>query len=109
MGRQESRIERYLDERVKEHGGFTRKVVYQGRSGSPDRWCFFPNGRLLIVELKRPREKPEEHQLIEMQALRNRGQFVAWTNTKDGVDRVIVAFLNQTVFNIGNFNEEFPL
>jgi hypothetical protein len=52
MGRKENRVEAYLQKRVTELGGFTRKVTYQGRAGAPDQWCFFPGGRLLIVECK---------------------------------------------------------
>jgi hypothetical protein len=52
MGRKENKVEAYLQKRVAELGGFTRKVTYQGRAGAPDQWCFFPGGRLLIVECK---------------------------------------------------------
>ena len=52
MGRKENKVEAYLQKRVAERGGFTRKVTYQGRAGAPDQWCFFPGGRLLIVECK---------------------------------------------------------
>jgi hypothetical protein len=52
MGRKENKVEAYLQKRVTELGGFTRKVTYQGRAGAPDQWCFFPGGRLLIVECK---------------------------------------------------------
>lgn len=34
-------------------GWLVRKMIYPGRRGCPDRW-FFKNGRLVIMEMKRP-------------------------------------------------------
>lgn len=88
----ESAIETYLINRVAALGGFTRKVTYQGRTGAPDRWCFFPNGLLLIIELKRLQEYPSPLQNQEITDLRSMGQFVYWTNSKLGVDDILEKF-----------------
>lgn len=53
-------------------GWEARKAVYAGRKGSPDQW-FFKNGVLLLVEFKRPGEKPDGIQLKEHQRLKNAG------------------------------------
>ena len=48
----ESAIEDYLTQRVKALGGYALKVVIVGDKGSPDRWCMFPNGKIILVECK---------------------------------------------------------
>lgn len=73
----EANIENYLRTQVKNAGGMHRKVVYQGRGGSPDDWCFFPGARLLIVECKAPGEKLQPHQAKEVKELRRMG-FNVW-------------------------------
>lgn len=85
----ESTIEDYVINRVKQLGGFTRKVVYQGRTGAPDRWCFFPNGLLLIMEIKRPKKVPKGLQAQEIADLQSMGQFVYSPNTKQAVDDIL--------------------
>ena len=69
----EKDIEKYLRERVKALGGIYRKVVYQGRKGSPDDWCFFPGGQLVIVECKGPDGRVDRHQAIEHEELGKKG------------------------------------
>lgn len=73
MGRAESKIEDYVDKRVRELGGETRKVVYQGRRGSPDRWCFFPGGRLCMIECKSATGKTSQAQVDAIKFLHNFG------------------------------------
>lgn len=90
----ESAVEAHLRKRVKELGGFHRKVVYQGRKGSPDDWCFFPGGRLLIVECKRPGvNKLDPLQEVEIAFLAKHGFAVRWVNTKEHVDELLAEFL----------------
>lgn len=96
MGRRESPIERYVQRRAKDFGGFARKVVYQGRSGSADQWCFMPNGLLLQIECKAPGEKPSAMQLEE-QRLMNAYQFNSYVaDSKEKVD---------AIFKLWNFHE----
>lgn len=93
MGKKEAIVEDYLRKRVKELGGFSRKVVYQGRKGAPDDWNFFPNGKLLIVECKAKGEVPEPLQEVELAALRKFGFWATWTDSREGVDRILEEFL----------------
>lgn len=85
----EARIEKYFDDEVKKAGGRTRKNVWPGHRGSPDRIALWPK-RLDWVELKRP-ETPdaEDHQLREHAKLRDAGQTVFILPTKEDVDRYI--------------------
>jgi hypothetical protein len=69
----EKDIEKYLRGRVKDLGGIYRKVVYQGRKGAPDDWCFFPGGQLVIVECKAHDGKVDKHQAIEHEELGSKG------------------------------------
>ena len=90
----ESSVEDYLIAQVKAHGGDTRKVTYQGRKGAPDRWCFFPGNRLLIVECKRPKKnKLDPLQEVEVEWLQGMGFNAGWLNSKEQVDTVIREFL----------------
>lgn len=107
MGKKESIVENYLCTNVGIKGGITRKVVYQGRKGSPDRWCLFPDGRLLMVETKAAGEEPEALQIHEMETLRKLGFYVAWADTQVGIARILAAF--HSGMEVAMFNAEFPL
>lgn len=48
-------IERALVGMVKRHGGLCLKWVCPGWSGVPDRIILLPGGRVMFVELKRPK------------------------------------------------------
>lgn len=69
----EAYIEAKLRQRVKDLGGMYRKVTYQGRKGAPDDWCFFPDGRLIIVECKAPGRPLEPRQVVEIDYLNKLG------------------------------------
>lgn len=89
MGRAEAHVEKYLVRRVEEMGGITRKVVYQGRKGSPDRWCFLPHGRLLIIECKSDVGKLSPGQVLEIDRLKQMGQQVHVVSTREEVDEAL--------------------
>lgn len=52
---QEKQIEKKLIEAVRKVGGRCYKFNSQSNNGMPDRICIFPNGKILFVELKRPK------------------------------------------------------
>lgn len=85
----ESLIEKHLNASVKAKGGFTRKVTYQGRKGSPDRWCFFPEGKLIIIELKKEGKKPDARQAEEIKNLKAMGQQVYVIDNKEEIDALL--------------------
>jgi hypothetical protein len=83
-------LESYVVKKTKTHaekmGWLHRKVVYQNRSGAPDDWFFGHNGRLIIIEFKKPGERPEPHQWREIRRLRRRGFDVrVIDNVEDGI------------------------
>ena len=94
MGRAEQPIEHYLCKRIEGLGGTTRKVVYQGRNGSPDRWCFLPGGKLLIVECKASGKKPDRQQSVEIAKLVSLGQIAVWVDSTEAVDALLKAHAN---------------
>ena len=51
----EKDIERKLVSMAKRHGGYCLKWVCPGWSGVPDRIILLPGGRVIFVELKRPK------------------------------------------------------
>lgn len=89
MVESEKLVVAYLRKRVAELGGFHRAVVYQGRNGSPDDWCFFDNGLLLIAECKTTGEKPRPDQEREIKRLRDKGFKVFVVDSKASVDAML--------------------
>ena len=88
-------MEAYLRRRVKELGGFHRKVVYQGRTGSPDDWCFFPDGQLIIVECKTTGEVPRPDQAKELKMLSASGFAATVADSYEAVDAALSAVSNR--------------
>jgi hypothetical protein len=88
----EARVEEHLVQRVKETGGFTRKVKWLGRRGAPDRFCGWPHlQRFAMPELKRPNgPDAEAHQKREHERLRACGIRVDVLFTKEQVDAWIL-------------------
>lgn len=66
MGKEENKIETYLDEQVTEHlKGETRKYRSPMHNGVADRLCFLPNAKLYLVELKTEQGKEKGCQIRE--------------------------------------------
>lgn len=100
----ESKIERYLVQRVKALGGEVRKVNWIGRHGAPDRlvmlpvrratnsldcaWCN-PTGQSIWVELKATGKVAEPHQVREHKRMRAMGQRVEVVDSFQRVDEVL--------------------
>lgn len=68
----EGKIQSHLMRRVKEVGGFCRKLAWEGRAGAPD-LIIIINGRVVFVEVKRPGGKPKPHQVREHERMEKRG------------------------------------
>lgn len=86
MRPKESVIEDYLVDRVKATGGEVRKQAWPGHKGSPDRFCWWPNGRHAWIELKRPGGAPEAHQAREIAKMRRAGLAVLAIDNKIAID-----------------------
>jgi len=82
-------IEAYLVRRAKELAGEVRKVKWIGRRGAPDRVVFLSGGKTLWVELKRPGQKANPHQLREHGCLRGMGQTVVVVDSLDEIEELL--------------------
>lgn len=85
----ESGLEKTVCESIKRCGGKAYKWVSPGRCGVPDRICFFPNGKVVLIELKQPGRgnglSPKQKKEIDM--LRSLGMPV-WVISSKGELRV---------------------
>jgi hypothetical protein len=66
MGKPEAEIEKYLDQKIKEIGGFTRKWKSPSHTGVQDRICFFPQGETWFIEIKTAGKLPTPNQYREI-------------------------------------------
>lgn len=94
----EKTVEKYLCDRVKATGGETRKLVFAGYRGAPDRLVGWPvdvgrgmKSRHALVEMKKPKGPgAEDHQQREHKRLRAIGFDVRVIHTKEEVDAFIL-------------------
>ena len=91
----EKSIEDYLRLRVKQAGGRAYKFVSPGNAGVPDRLAILPGGRIAFVELKAPGKKPTALQQKKIQELRSLGVLVTWADSREAVDRILAALLEE--------------
>ncbi len=86
----ESTVEEYLVQRVEQKGGLCQKITHPGRRGCPDRLVTWRDGRMFLVELKRPKGgKLSLSQVNDHRQRRSRGVFVHVLNTPEQVDSFI--------------------
>lgn len=84
----ESVIECYLKQRFRKAGGSVRKVRWIGHNGAPDRLVML-GGDHALVELKKPGETPESHQIREHRRLREAGFTVFVFDSLEEIDWLI--------------------
>ena len=82
-------IEKYYIDRMAEEfpGCITRK--FEALTNDPDRITFLPNGRAVLVELKRPDKEPRSGQYRAIKRYNDLGIFTDWANSKPMVDALI--------------------
>lgn len=86
----ENEIEKYLHDRVHDLGGEYRRVQWIGRRHAADDLILLP-GRHLLVECKRPGEKPRPGQEREHARLRAAGITVHIVSTPAEIDAILPA------------------
>lgn len=92
MGIRENKVERYLKQKVEEHGGISRKWVSPGHDGVPDQIVWMPGLKGMntwLVEVKTEGGKYGKSQVREHFRLRNAGLNVRTVFGEQGVDRFI--------------------
>lgn len=85
-------IEKYLCARVKDAGGYTRKMSWVGHNGAPDRFVMLGWGKPLFVELKAPGKKPSPHQEREIRLMRVKGCTVVVLDSLHAVDEFVARY-----------------
>lgn len=81
-------ISKYLVKRVKNLGGFTRRLQWIGVSGAPDMVVFLNGAH--FVELKAPTGKCTPLQLAEFDRIHRMGKKVHVVYTYEQVDALLV-------------------
>lgn len=81
----EKDIERILTEEVKRLGGRSYKWVSPGNDGVPDRIVILPDTGVIFVELKSETGKLSPVQKVQIERLRNLGQWVEIVKGLDGL------------------------
>lgn len=95
MGVRERKVERYLDKKVTDAGGLTRKWVSTGRDGVPDRIAIH-RGNVFFVEVKTIDGKLSVMQEREHQRLIDKGANVSVVYGEEGVD----IFIHEMLLNV---------
>lgn len=88
----EGKIEDYLVKRVRETGGFTRKLKWIGHNGAPDRmvwWNTPEQQRVYFIELKAPGEAATSQQKSEHRKMRESGLSVFVFDSKKHIDDLV--------------------
>lgn len=80
----ETRVEQEFTRRVKRLGGWAVKIL-PSVSGLPDRMAILPGGRVIFVELKRPKGAAAPHQTVVHRRLATLGCPVAILTTLEEV------------------------
>lgn len=76
MGKLEKDIENKFVEECLKLGVNARKLSTPGEKGFPDRTVFLPNGRVFLVEFKKPGGKTSKHQDETIEELISLGHIV---------------------------------
>lgn len=84
----ESTVEKYLHNRVRELGGDYRRVAWIGRRHATDDLILLP-GRHMLIECKRPGEKPRPGQDREHARLRAAGFDLHVVSSPDEIDTIL--------------------
>jgi Holliday junction resolvase-like predicted endonuclease len=100
MGIRENKVEKYLNDQIKELGGITRKWVSPGRAGVPDR-IVIVKGVVAFVEVKTMDGKVSTVQQREMERLEQAGASVFIAFGKPGVDKFI-SIMRGVLDNVSN-------
>lgn len=88
MGIRENKVERYLDDRIKELGGITRKWVSPGVDGVPDRIVII-SSEVIFVEIKTVDGSLSPAQMREHNRLMKHGADVRVVFGESHVDTLI--------------------
>ena len=85
-------VEQLLVKSVEAIGGVAAKMTSPGRRGFPDRILFLPGGRVVVVEVKRPKGgRVSRHQMQWLHLLQGLGVEVAIVRNASDIKHLLVA------------------
>jgi len=94
LGDRESKLETELVRRVRASGGRAEKLQAVGRRGWFDRLVTLPGGRVIFVEMKRPRGgRLSAHQILRASTYRRLGAEVALISLPEQIDELLRDYL----------------
>lgn len=82
-------LERKLRQKIDQCGGWSIKILCTHITGLPDRLCLFPGGKLVFVEVKTTRKKPNAIQKFQHKRIRNLGFTVIVVDSSEAIEKVI--------------------
>ena len=85
----ERSIELYLVHAVTDRQGLAIKLDPVNQRGAPDRLVLLPGGRVVFVEVKRPRGRVSKHQRAWQRKLKRLGFETAIVQNKDEIDDLL--------------------
>lgn len=89
-GPRESKVERELRDRIEANGGECIKVTVIGRRGFFDRLVTLPGGRVILVEVKRPKGgRVAPHQMLWHERFAELGVAVAIVKRSADIDALL--------------------
>lgn len=89
MIQSEKKIEKALDKKINDLGGWSLKLLPFLVSGLPDRLCLLPGGRVFFAETKTTRQKLRPRQKIVCDKLRRLGFKVYVIDTKEEIAQIL--------------------
>ena len=104
--RKEGKVELAIEAEAKAQGGEYRKLKFIARNGAPDKMCLLPGGIVAFIEAKAPGEKPERHQIMEMNSMRALGVRCTWVNSKEEAKQAVI---DATLLTEKAFNHKWPV
>lgn len=94
----EKDVERYFKNKIKDAGGTSMKWTCPGIRGVPDQIVFFPNGQVVLVEMKKPDGRVRKLQEKMTYTLRSLNQQVFACYSKQQADQLVKEFTERGYF-----------
>lgn len=92
----EKELEKKLRIEIEKKGGRLLKFISPGNNGVPDRICVLKNGKLIFVELKKPKGGGySKIQLYQHKVLRDLGQIVECIKNEIDLQKFIKKYVDE--------------
>lgn len=86
---EESRVERWVTDRIRRMGGRSYKWVSPGNEGVPDRIYLLPGGRIIFAELKAEKGRLSKLQEAQIRKIRSLGFTCEVIRGREGAEEFV--------------------